>query len=283
MKILLYISALCTFVLAACTTTQQLPNYRYIEEQPLPDYENPTLNVSMATWTKESLDYNHKLRIYIDGDADENSRKLVIPYPITEIAQNDPYPFSLVLGRPCYYTTADICSKKEIWQDGRFLPEIIAQMSIVVDRWQKRYHPSEIEFVGYDGGAAIALLLAARVKNTPVSVITFGGIFDTDRQAALKGKDLHPGSLNPAKETYKLVDIPQIHYVGGQDTIATKRLAEEFIAEIKSPKSIQLRVVPQATHTNWKNFILKLINQPAKKPQPQAQEPAQPQPTAEAE
>ena len=277
MKILLYISALCTFVLAACTTTPQLPNYRYIEEKPLPDYENPTLNISMATWTKESLDYNHKLRIYIDGDAlDDNNRKPVIPYPITEIAQNDPYPFSLVLGRPCYYTSDDICSKKEIWQDGRFLPEIIAQMSIVVERWIKRYHPSEIEFVGYDGGAAMALLLAARVKNTPASVVTFGGIFDTDRQAALKGKDLHPGSLNPANEPYKLVDIPQIHYVGGQDTVATKRLAEEFIAGIESPKSIQLRVVPQATHTNWKNYILKLINQPAKKPQTPDQTQTQP-------
>ena len=167
------------------------------------------------------------------------------------------------------------------------MPEIIGQMQIVLNRWEKRYHPSEIELIGYDGGAAVALLLATRIKNTPVSVITFGGILDTDRQAALKdGIDLYPGSLNPAKETDKLASIPQIHYVGGQDTVAPQRLTEDFISKIKSPKSIQLRLVPQATHTNWHKFIINLINQPTTKvntSNPQPAEQPQPQPSVQVE
>ena len=281
MKVLCYVSAICALALAACSTLSGTSKYRYIEEKPLPAFEKQTLDLPLATWAKEGLDYNHKLRIYIDGDAETSglfSKTASIPYPIGEVAANDPYPFSLVLGRPCYYIQDAKC-KPEVWEDGRFLPEIIAQMSIVVERWQKRYHPSEIEFVGYDGGAAVALLLAARIKNTPVSVITFGGILDTDRQAALAGKDLPPTSLNPAKETYKLVDIPQVHYVGGQDTVATKRLAEEFIKQIPSPRSIQLRLVPNATHTNWQQFIVKYVNQPVAKPEPpvapQTEQPAQ--------
>lgn len=275
-KVWYSILALCSLTLTACSTITPMPSYRYIEEKPQPDFETPTLDIPVATWTKETLDYDHKLRIYIDGDAQTTglfSKTPSVPYSMKDIAAEDPYPFSAVLGRPCYYIEDTKCVPN-VWEDGRFLPEILAQMTIVLERWQKRYHPSEIELIGYDGGAAIALLLATRIKHTPVTVITFGGILDTDRQAALEGKDLPPNSLNPAKETFKLANIPQIHYVGGQDTIATKRLAEDFIKQISSPKSIQLRLIPYATHTNWHKFMGKLLNQPA----PQVKQAPTPQP-----
>ena len=61
---------------------------------------------------------------------------------------------------------------------------------------------------------------------------------------------------NPADNLLLLANIPQIHYVGKDDSITPQRLVERFVHRMKNPKSAVVKVVPDTNHTNWKGVKL---------------------------
>ena len=198
-----------------------------------------------------------KLRVYIDGNAVTKGifrKRPALPYPVAaELAQKDKYPYILYLNRPCYFIDNDKCSP-EVWEIGRYLPEVIDEMSEALVRIQLKYRIPEFEFVGYDGGAAVALLLATRMKNTPVKVYTVGGILNTSQYAILIDEEIHSDSLNPATEGYSLSNIPQVHFVGAKDKQVPLALTKDYVKRIPNPVLMQIKSYPSADHFNWANF-----------------------------
>ena len=198
-----------------------------------------------------------KLRVYIDGDATTKGffkKKATLPYPVAaELAQKDKYPYILYLNRPCYFVDEARC-KPEVWENGRFTPEVVEEMRQALLRIQAKYRIPEFEFVGYDGGAAIALLLSTRIKNTPVKVYTVGGILNTTQYALLIDEELHSESLNPATEGFSLSNIPQVHFVGGKDKQVPLVLTRDYVNRVPNPVLMQVKSYPSADHFNWVNF-----------------------------
>ena len=213
-------------------------------------------DVALTGQVKE-IKAGHKLRVYIDANATTKGiffKRAALPYPVAaKLAEKDSYPYILYLNRPCYFVRDKACTP-QVWENGRYMPEVIEEMRQALLRIQAKYHIPEFEFVGYDGGAAVALLLSTRIKNTPTKVYTVGGILNTEQYAILIDEQLLPESLNPATEGFSLSNIPQVHLVGGKDKQVPLSLTKDYVRRIPNPVSMKIKSYPSADHFNWQQF-----------------------------
>ena len=213
--------------------------------------EIETSHFSIAVWEKNSIQPGKTLRIYFEGDGDPNPYAQVA----REYAEFDKTSNVIYVARPCQWVHNKICEKKpEIYGNQRFNPEIMKEMVELTEYLMMKYNAPEVELIGYDGGAVVALNVATKVPTK--RVITIAGI--TDIAMYLDYNDLPSMEEmdNPAEELLILSQIPQIHYVGGQDNVTPKRLAERFVGRMVDPKSAVVKFVPSATHTNWRGIQL---------------------------
>ena len=209
---------------------------------------------------EKNVKIGEKLRVYIDGDAKTGglfAQKAVLEYPVAaELALKDTSPSILYLNRPCYFSDDEKC-QPVVWKEGRYNPEIIDEMVFVLQNFVQKYHIPEIELVGYDGGAAVALLVASRLYNKKINVskvITIAGILDTQHYASLTGEDLHSAALNPAREVYTLAKIPQLHIVGALDKKTPVSLVKVFKKKLGKATSFKVESYESADHYNWAKF-----------------------------
>lgn len=201
---------------------------------------------SFAVWEKNVIP-EKPLRIYIEGDGNPTPRRAIG----LELAERDPSQNVIYVSRPCQYIYSKECSNPAIWKEERFHEEIIDEMKDLIEYLAIKYKTPSLELIGYDGGGTMALLLATKI---PVArVITIGGILDTASYTAEHDKTPING-LNPIDLKDDLSQIEQIHYVGGRDSQTTRRMAERFVARLKNPRSATVKVIPNATHTNWDNI-----------------------------
>lgn len=189
------------------------------------------------------------IRFYIEGDGTPNPKE----FTALQLAQKDPYENVVYLSRPCQFIDSKVCTKSEIYTSARFHEEIVKEMMELVIFVVKKNKPSSIEFIGYDGGATMAMLLSTRVPGV-TRVVTIAGILDTSAYTTHNNLPQLTDSLNPADERAALGQIPQIHYVGGRDDVTTRRMAERFVARLYNPRSAVVKVVPSADHDNWNNI-----------------------------
>ena len=203
-----------------------------------------TEHFSIAVWEK-NITAGEPLRIYIEGDGDPMPKQATA----LEFAVRDPSQNVIYVSRPCQYIWCKECSNPLIWGQERFHEEIVNEMKELIVYLAYKYKTPSLELVGYDGGGTMALILATKI---PVArVITIGGILDTKVYAA--EHDLAPiNGLNPGELKDILARVPQTHYVGGRDTVTTRRMAERFVARLRNPKEAIVKVIPEATHTNWR-------------------------------
>lgn len=183
---------------------------------------------------------NRPIRIYIEGSGNPNPSKQMA----LALAQKDPSENIIYLTQACQYIQHKFC-KEEVWKSYRFDQQIILEMVEVLTQIQQRYTPGYIELVGYDDGAALALLLANRIPNVR-RVITIGGIFDTQHIPHLKNEP-----LNPMLETAKLELIPQLHFIGEKDDKAPLIQAKTFSRKFKNPISFVIKTVSKTHHYDW--------------------------------
>lgn len=200
---------------------------------------------SFAVWEKDIVT-GDPLRIYIEGDGDPTPREAIG----LKLAQKDPLQNVIYVSRPCQYLYNKECKNPKIWGSERFHEEIVDEMKELIEYLAIKYKTPSLELVGYDGGGTMALLLATKI---PVArVITIGGILDTE--AYVSEHELDPiNGLNPLNFNDILSRIEQTHYVGSNDSKTTRRMAERFVARLKNPRSATVKVIPNATHTNWGN------------------------------
>lgn len=203
------------------------------------------------------------LRIYIEGDGlawINSSTPSFDPTPLNPIALRLAlrHPgLAVYLARPCQYIAKKdrhSCENK-YWTKNRFGPEVIEASSNAITQLKQRFGAKRVELIGYSGGGAVATLVAAR-RHDVSKLITIAGNLDHVAWTQIHHISPLSGSLNPADEWQLLVDIPQVHFIGGQDDNISVDVVTSYLARYPEAKRPKLSIIESFNHTccwveNW--------------------------------
>jgi pimeloyl-ACP methyl ester carboxylesterase len=167
---------------------------------------------------------------------------------------------SIYLGRPCYFGES---KKREcrhyFWTHGRYSRPVVRSMRLALER----VLPAEtrrLAFFGYDGGGALAWLLARDFPEAE-TVVTLAPKLDIAAWARHAEHPRMAGSINPAREPALSPDVRQIHLFGELDLSVPPRVNERFLdKEIESEADIEFRLVEGVGHDGpweqtWRDLL----------------------------
>lgn len=207
------------------------------------------------------------LRVYIEGDglAWRTRRQLSDhPTPINPLALRlmlvDPSPDKLYIARPCQFVQTAFCQSR-FWSMDRYHEDVVAAVAAVLSQFKQARGYTQVELVGYSGGATVALLLAAQ-RDDVLSVRTVSGNLDHAEFCRLHHVTPLSGSLNPIDFTASLQSIPQLHFVGGQDSVVPIDIFNSYVGCFKNSQHIKSQVVSGVGHQNgWFEQWAMLVQQ----------------------
>lgn len=188
------------------------------------------------------------LHVYLDGDGTpwEHGGPAADPTPreplVLRLMALDSTP-SVYLGRPCYHglATAPRCAPA-LWADARYSDVVVVSMAMAARRLLSATGHAEIVWLGYSGGGTLAMLLAARLRET-AGVVTVAANLDVDGWAEMHSHARLASSLNPARRPPLPPWIYQRHYAGGRDQVVPPGI----VAGGAIPPET-LRVIPDYDH-----------------------------------
>lgn len=190
----------------------------------------------LRAYTNNKKPINRELTVYIEGDGYawvDGQFPSNDPTPLTpialQLALKQPSGAVAYLARPCQYIGAgtNAACTKSVWSDARFSQQVVTATSDGIDQLKAQTGATKITLVGYSGGAAVALLVAAQ-RSDITQIITVAG--NLDPHAWSKQLKLQPltGSLDPATAINKTSHMPQVDFVGGKDRVVPAALTENF-------------------------------------------------------
>ncbi len=175
--------------------------------------------------------------IYIEGEGDDWSAhrtEAQNPTPrdpiALHLAARDQSANVVYLARPCQYITLDAggsCHTSKYWNEGRYAPEVVASINEAIDNIKSRYSFKDINLVGYEGGGAIAVLVAAR-RYDVASIRTVATALDHKKRTELYNRIELTDSLNPIDVAQEVARIPQHHFLPKWDRFGTDELYKDF-------------------------------------------------------
>lgn len=178
------------------------------------------------------------LRVYIEGDGRAWITSRTVsddPTPVmsmmAKLAINDPSGTAVYMARPCQFTWSAQCAQP-YWTGKRFGAEMVRAQSEALDILKSQYGAQRFELVGYSGGAAIALLLAAK-RDDVALVQTIAGNLDPAAWTRIKHLSPLSGSLNPADYAERLATIPQRHLVGANDKVMPLQVSQQYMLQVQ--------------------------------------------------
>jgi hypothetical protein len=196
--------------------------------------------------------------VYIEGDGlawlsrQEPSLDPTPTNPVAlHLATRDQSPNVIYLARPCQYSRMidkSACDQA-YWTGKRFAPEAIEAMNVVLDDMKKRYHIPGFHLVGYSGGGAMAVFLAAR-RHDVLDLRTVAGNLDTNLFSEIHKISPLTGSLNPTSVAARTVNIPQHHFIGKWDSVVTPPLYESFRKATGPSTCIRATVIDVTDHNS---------------------------------
>lgn len=200
----------------------------------------------------EHSPHSSRLRLYIEGDGRAwatPTQPSLDPTPhtllIAAVAMGDPAP-GIYLARPCQFIRSRGC-EVALWTDRRFASEVVDSLDHAISTLKSRYGNRDFELVGYSGGAALALLLAAR-RDDVAQVQTVAGNLSPRRWA----QELHlaplDGSLEPLDYAERLARIPQRHWLAADDRVVPPALAVAYREALGPNACVELRTIAGAGH-----------------------------------
>lgn len=212
-----------------------------------------TSKFTIQTLQPKTVDGRY-LRVYIEGDGrawitsrtasdDPTPRKSMVP----GLAINDPAN-AVYMARPCQYILDSSCNQS-LWTTKRFGKEAIQASSEVLDILKSQYGVQGFELVGYSGGAAVALLLAA-TRQDVIQVQTIAGNIDPQAWAALKKIKPLTGSLNPTDYADQLAKLPQRHLIGMNDTVVPPDVSKAYMLKVQ-PICGETVFIPADHHSGY--------------------------------
>ena len=183
------------------------------------------------------------LTVYIEGDGRAWLNRVTPsddPTPdrpvALRLAVSDASPNVAYIARPCQYTDVrarDACHPR-YWTSHRYAPEVIDALSTAIDSFKTRSGSSQIELIGYSGGGAAAVLIAAR-RTDVARLITVAANLDLAAWTRTLDVDPMPASLDPALEADRAANIPQYHLAGGDDETVPPSIVRGYAARTSMP------------------------------------------------
>ena len=208
------------------------------------------------------------LVVYIEGDghAWESLTELSSdPTPrdprVLQMAVQDPAASVAYLARPCQYLPDNeqpYCGSM-MWSLSRYASYIVAALDTAVDSLKREAGASRIRLVGVSGGGTLAALIAAR-RDDVVGLVTVAANLDHDLWSRRHNLSPLIDSLNAADVAVLVEDIPQVHFVGTEDTNVTRAEVDAYVARMADPALVDVVVVPGYNHTccwveNWPGLL----------------------------
>ena len=217
----------------------------------------PTTGFNVVSFGRIS-DVTKPVRFYLEGDGKAwITRNQISLNPTPEhptalqLAALDQSPNVAYIARPCQFrdTGADKKCTPFYWTDGRYHSDIIQAVNAAIQVWLPS--DADVELVGYSGGGAIALLVAAHLlaDGMPVKgITTVAGNLDTELFTRHHKVSPTKGSLNPADIADKLKHIPQRHLRGSSDKIIPASLYRSYVSASGGSQCNQLITVDDVAH-----------------------------------
>jgi len=197
------------------------------------------------------------LTLYIEGDgvAWETKRRLsrdsTPRNPLAlRLASIDPSPNVAYIARPGQYANEGYpACDPAYWSDSRFSNTVVESMDQAICDLLDISRSKGINLIGYSGGAAIAVLIAAKRRDI-LSLTTIAG--NLDSEAVNKYHKVSPmkNSLNPINEAHLLKALPQRHFIAAKDRIIPRTIAKSFVDSAGNPACAQIVIIKGATHTD---------------------------------
>lgn len=212
------------------------------------------------------------LRVYIEGDGKawlSRSRPSSDPTPDTPVsfhlAVADNHPAVFYMARPCQFVEGDNRRNciMPFWTSARFSEPVIHDLNQMLDKAKSMANAQRLELVGYSGGGAVALLLAARRDDVSM-VITIAGNLDHVYWTNLHKVSPLRDSLNPADYVAQTQMIKQVHIVSTDDSVIPPSVVQSYMSHMTDPSKTRIVTVSGVEHTGaWDTLapgILRRIN-----------------------
>ena len=210
------------------------------------------------------------LTVYIEGDGKawlSRFRRSDDPTPrdslVADLAAGDPSANVAYLARPGQHTApgAPLCDAA-YWSGKRFSEEVIASMDEAVDRLRRKAKASGIHLVGYSGGAAVAVLVAAR-RNDVIGLRSIAGNLDSRVLNEYHRVDALNGSQNPIDFAPEVGRIPMRHFIGTKDRVVPVFIVQSFARKTGDLLCRSVTEVEGATHSGgWREKWGELLRVP---------------------
>lgn len=208
------------------------------------------------------------ISIYIEGDgrAWETKHRLSgDPTPANPVALRlaavDPADNIAYIARPGQYPLSgfSVCNSK-YWSGFRFAPEVIYSFNRAIDILKEKSIAKHVELIGYSGGGAIAILVAAG-RSDVVALRTVAGNLNTNAFCAYHHVSQLDGSMNPLDLAWKVTHIPQRHFVGSRDKVVPFAIAKSFVKMEGDKDYERITIVDGLSHNDgwhkrWKGLLL---------------------------
>jgi hypothetical protein len=195
--------------------------------------------------------------VYIEGDGKAwVSRKQISldPTPVNpmalHLASKDGAENVAWLARPCQFTKLLDTNKPcdpVYWTSRRFSEEVLDAYNAALDEIKQRYDIESFNLIGFSGGGAVAAILAAQ-RDDVLTLRTVAGNLDHKAHSTIQNVSFLQGSLNPPDFAGRLRNIPQIHFIGGQDTVVPPAVLQSYLQAIGPSNCVQYKFVQEADH-----------------------------------
>lgn len=209
-----------------------------------------------------------KISIYIEGDgrAWETKHRLSDdPTPSNPVALRlaavDPADNVAYIARPGQYSLSGFpeCGPK-YWSGSRFAPEVVGSFDKAIDALKEKSGAKYVQLVGYSGGGAIAVFVAAR-RGDVTALRTVAGNLNTSAWCAYHHVSQLDGSMNPLDVARKVAHIPQRHFVGSRDKIVPFSIVWSFVRMEGDQNDERISMVDGVLHNDgwqkrWKWLLL---------------------------
>jgi Serine hydrolase (FSH1) len=211
-------------------------------------------------------DPSQPLRIYIEGDGrawrtptepsnDPTPRHMLG----LQLAVADRGPNVAYLARPCQFTRDASCNVR-YWTGRRYAPEVVTSLDEAVTALVAAAPHQSVELVGYSGGGALAVLVAARRQDVR-SLRTVAANLDVEAVNILHHVASMPESLNPIDFVAAVRSVPQIHFSGARDTVVPPAIARRFADALGGACTLTQSVDGMTHDGDWARLWPQLLQQ----------------------
>lgn len=154
------------------------------------------------------------------------------------------------LGRPCQYNEGWQHGKtcpSAYWTNKKYAPEVIASYMSALDQLKRDTRVTGFNVVGYDGGAAIAVILASK-RDDILSLRTVAGNLDHRVTSQQNQTAFLDGSLNPVDFSAQISNLPQRHFIGKLDRVTPPTFYNSFAQAAGNGSCMNVTLVDNADH-----------------------------------